>query len=60
MRVSEAARYLGLARSTYYQHAAEGRVPKPILIAGRAVGVPLPELERVIAAGIAARAERAA
>ena len=42
MRPSEAAKYLGLGLSTYYELAKSGAVPSPVKITpnGRASGVP--------------------
>lgn len=48
LRPAEAAAYIGLSKARYYESAAKGLLPSPILIGARATGVPQPWLDAVI------------
>lgn len=55
-RVKDAAAYLGISITNYYEKVARGSLPAPLKIGGHASGVPAPWLDSVIAhaaAGVA-------
>lgn len=49
LRPKEAAAWLGLSLTGYYEQCRSGHVPKPIKIGLRSTGVPKPWLDAVIA-----------
>jgi excisionase family DNA binding protein len=51
--LTEAAAYLGIARSTAYQLASEDRFPVPIIRLGRRVVVSRAALERLVSGEVA-------
>lgn len=53
LRPADAAKYIGVSLTTYYDQASQGLLPSPEKIAGRASGVPRPWLDAVIAARFA-------
>jgi excisionase family DNA binding protein len=53
VRVGDAAAYLGISKSTYYEEVSSGSLPI-CKIGRRASGVPKPWLDAVIAARVAA------
>jgi predicted DNA-binding transcriptional regulator AlpA len=60
LRTGDAAAYLGLSTSAYYESVEKGLFPAPLKVGPRASGVPKPWLDSLIfAAAIAARAASA-
>jgi predicted DNA-binding transcriptional regulator AlpA len=63
VRSAEAAKFLGLSRSRFYQMVAEGSLPRPFKVSpdadSRVVALPLSWLESVVAARAAASLETA-
>lgn len=49
LRPVDAAAYLGISISGYYEKAAKGSLPAPLKLGGQASGVPRPFLDAVIA-----------
>lgn len=51
LRPKQAAEYLGIGVATYYEHAANGTLPKPIQLSTgiKASGIPRPWLDAIIA-----------
>ncbi len=47
----------GLARSTVYDHIAQGLITKPVKLGARAVGWPEEEIQAILAARIAGKSE---
>ncbi|MDQ1834088.1 helix-turn-helix transcriptional regulator [Massilia scottii] len=46
-----------LAQSTIYLHVSQGLLPKPVSLGPRAVGWPADEIDKIITARIAGKAE---
>lgn len=50
LRPEDAAEYLGISVTTYYDQAGKGMLPSPFQIGVRATGVPRPWLDAVVTA----------